>query len=413
MSRPGIQELLGPRLSDQASIAFSSSAAPRWSEYEAPKAQIVVSVFTARDVVETVKYCNEHGVKFLAQTSGHGWGITWTLCENDVIINLRELNSVAVDKVAGSATIGGGAIIKEIVDEVYKNEMHVVSGGCNCVSTGFMLGGGLGRLMGEYGLAIDNLLSVDLVTANGDLITVTPKNPSEDLWWAIRGAGHNFGIVTSYTIRAYPWINGGVHWSGNLIFTGDQVKDVTKAIDQLDFEKPMSVHYYFSVDPTSSKPVVLVNPYYAGTVEEARKAFKSLIDLNPVADLTGPITWDEVNTGADFFCQKGARKVAYTAGLKKLDSDAFKNIWDKYVAFINQHGVDKVGQSGVLIECYSYVTARAVEYTSTAYPHRDVNFHAASLLWYNDTSLDKDAEEFGSFSREQWISTSREHREHA
>ncbi|KAK6343854.1 hypothetical protein TWF696_007509 [Orbilia brochopaga] len=413
MCTPGIQEVLGPKLSARATIAFSSSAAPRWSEYEAPKAQIVVNVFTAQDVVETVKYCNAYGIKFLAQTSGHGWGTTWTLCENDVIINLRALNFVAVDKTASTVAIGGGAIIKEIVDEVYKNEMHVVVGGCNCVSTGFMLGGGLGRLMGEYGLAIDNLLSVNLVTATGDLISVTPTEPSEDLWWAIRGAGHNFGIVTSYTIKAYPWINGGVHWSGNIVFTGDRVKDVTEAIDKLDFKKPMSIHFYFVLDPTSGQPIVAVNPFYAGTVEEAREAFKPIIDLGPTADVTGPITWDEVNTSADFFCQKGARKVAYTAGLKKLDANAFQNIWDNYVAFINKYGADKVGQSAILVECYSYVTARSIEYTSTAYPHRDVNFQAASLVWYNDSSLDEAAEEFGCYNRDQWTATSLEHREHA
>ncbi|KAF3911004.1 hypothetical protein AA313_de0202021 [Arthrobotrys entomopaga] len=142
---PGIQQALGPKLSSHASIALSSSAAPRWSDYEAPHAQIVVSVFTEHDVVETIKYCNDHKLEFLAQTSGHGWANTWSLKPKDVIINLRGLNSVKVDKINMTATIGGGAIIKEIVDEVYKNEMHVVAGGCNCVSTGYILGGGVGK----------------------------------------------------------------------------------------------------------------------------------------------------------------------------------------------------------------------------------------------------------------------------
>ncbi|KAF3916570.1 hypothetical protein ABW20_dc0102759 [Dactylellina cionopaga] len=408
-----IQEALGGKLSQGASIVLSSTAAPRWSEYDAPAAQIVVNVFSEQDVVETVKYCNENRIDFLAQTSGHGWANTWSLDSEDVIINLRGLNSVKVDKQKETAKIGGGAIIKEIVDEVFKNEMHVIAGGCNCVSTGFMLGGGLGRLMGEFGLAIDNLLSVNLVTADGKLITVTPTSPSPDLWWALRGAGHNFGIVTSYVVKAHPWINGGTHWSGNLIFTGDQVEAVTKAINDLDFQKPMSIHYYFVIDPASGQPAVIVNPFYAGKVDDARKAFSPILKLNPVADTTGPIAWNELNSSGDFFCDKGGRKPAYTAGLKNMDPKAFKKIWDAYVDFVATHGVDKVGRSALLVECYSYVTARAIERTSTAYPHRDVNFHAVMLAWYDDPAIDKDAEKLGSFAREQWWSTSGHHRDHA
>lgn len=123
---------------------LSSSGAPRWSRYEAPRAQIVVNVGSEKDVAEKVKYCNENRLGFLAQTSGHGWANTWTLDKGDVIINMRALNTVKVDKAKKTARIGGGAIIKEIVDEVYKNQLHVVSGGCDCVGIGFMLGGGLG-----------------------------------------------------------------------------------------------------------------------------------------------------------------------------------------------------------------------------------------------------------------------------
>ncbi|KAK6508890.1 hypothetical protein TWF481_003657 [Arthrobotrys musiformis] len=323
---------------------------------------------------------------------------------------MRLLNTVEVDKSKKTVRIGGGAIIKEIVEEVYQNQMHVVSGGCNCVGTGFMLGGGLGRLMGEYGLAIDNLLSVDLVTADGNTITATANNG--DLWWALRGAGHNFGIVTSYIVKGHSWINSGTHWSGNLVFTGDQVEAVTKAIDKLVFQKPMSIHYYFAVDPSSQQPVIIVNPFYAGKVDDARKAFKSILELKFVADTTGPIAWDELNASGDFFCAKGSRKPAYSVGLKKLDPKAFKNIWDAYAQFLNKNGVDKVGRSAVLVECYSYITARAIERTSTAYPHRDVNFQAVILGWYDDKALDGEAEKLGKYVREQWFSTSGFHRDH-
>ncbi|KAF3940869.1 hypothetical protein ABW19_dt0208566 [Dactylella cylindrospora] len=326
--------------------------------------------------------------------------------EGDVIINLRGLNSVEVDKSAMTATIGGGAIVKEIVDETYNNEMHYVAGGCNGVSTGGLLGAGLGRLMGEYGLGIDNLLSLNLVTAEGNLIHVTPTSPSPDLWWGLRGAGHNFGIVTSYTIRTYPWINGGVHFAGPLIFTGDKVEEVTAAINSLEFKKPMSCHYYFAVDPSSGQPVVIVEPFYAGTVEDGKEAFKPLIDVGPVVNMTGPVAWNVLNSSGDFFGTKGSRKPGYSAGMVKLDPTAYRNVWDSWTTFIQKHGTDKVGRSAILTECYCYETVRKVDPASTAFPHRDINFQAVIIPWYDDPELDIAAEGLASYVRKQWRSTS-------
>ena len=360
---------------------------------------------------------------FLAQNGAHGWTTTFKIGKEDVLINLRGLNKVFFSNGKDEVTFGGGAIVSEVVEASYQNgrqvgkflmhshPAHVIdfqilipstaTGNCNCIGTiGAILGGGLGRLMGRYGLGVDNLLSVNLVTAAGKLITVNPKTPSSDLWWALRGAGANFGIVTSITMKSYPTVNSGTAWIGNLIFTPDQVEAVTQTISDLDLKKEMSVHYYFAAAPPNYDPTVIVNPWYSGSAAEGKAAFKALYDLGPVADTTEELPYNQVNSGGDSFCAKSGRKPAYGAGLRKLDPATFRKIWNEYVSFLSDN--PGVGQSSILVECYSHKTARALPNNSAAYPHRAVNFHALVIPWYANVTQDRAAEQFGEKVRKLW-----------
>jgi FAD/FMN-containing dehydrogenase len=117
---------------------------------------------------------------------------------------------------------------------------------------GAALGGGLGRLQGKYGLTVDNMVSARLVTAQGICITVSAtENP--DLWWGLRGAGHNFGIVSSLTMKIYPQINGGQHWTCTLVFTPDKIEMIMEAINKLDWSQDMAVQFFFMPAPPDFK----------------------------------------------------------------------------------------------------------------------------------------------------------------
>jgi len=96
-----------------------------------------------------------------------------------------------------------------------KNNLNLVVGNCNSVGAcGAMLGGGFSRLQANFSISIDNIISLRLVTAKGELIDVSSTNNSE-LLWGMKGAGHNFGIVTAAVVRAFPQINDGMHWESN------------------------------------------------------------------------------------------------------------------------------------------------------------------------------------------------------
>lgn len=142
---------------------------------------------------------------------------------------MRKLSGVAIAEDGTTATIGGGTISKEVTDELWAAGKQTVTGACECVSyMGPGLGGGHGWLQGRYGLVADQFQSMNVVLANGSLKTIYP---SSELWWAMNGAGHNFGIVTSVTARIYDVQHRD--WAiETLTFSGDKIEAVYQAANQ-------------------------------------------------------------------------------------------------------------------------------------------------------------------------------------
>lgn len=161
------------------------------------------------------------------------------------------MNNVKVDLEAGTATISAGTLTKEVIDAAHSAKAHVVTGVCNTVGIiPALLGGGLGNLISLYGLGVDQILSARLVLASGEVITCS-KDENEDLFWGIRGAGHNFGIVSQLTVKAYPQVNGGLHWTGLLGFPGSQenVARVTATIKEMKVGKGMGATMIWARPP--------------------------------------------------------------------------------------------------------------------------------------------------------------------
>ena len=173
---------------------------------------------------------------------------------NSIIINLRGLDKVDVSLESGTATISAGALTSEVIEAAHAAGAHVMTGVCNAVGAiSPMLGGGLGNLMALYGIAVDNMLEARLVTATGEVITVSDTE-NEDLWWGLRGAGHNFGIVSQLKVKAHRQVNGGLHWGGMIAFPGTQeyLERVIDALHGLNFAeegKPMSVTMVWAKAP--------------------------------------------------------------------------------------------------------------------------------------------------------------------
>lgn len=351
-----------------------------------------------------VRYCNAHNISFLAQGGGNGWISTWNIGPNDVVINLRGIRKILFNANKTEVSFQGGTLVSELVDAAYGNDTQVVTGNCNCIGVlGATLGGGYGRLMGLYGFGIDNLLSLNLITSNGSAIKVTPD--MSDLWWALRGAGPNFGIVTSATMKAHPVPksqNGA--WLGPLIFTEDKIEALVQAINDLNLEPRMAIFLYYAASPPVYTPTIVVIPFFLGNETGGTAAFSSILELDPVSSQTAWTPYNLVNAGSESFCVKGGRKPSYAAGMAKLDPKTWRAIWNQYTSFLQQN--PGTGNTTVLLECYSLYTADAFGDKSSSYAFRSSNKYNAVLnTVYDDRSLDGKAQAFGSSVRDLWWST--------
>ncbi|KAJ8058118.1 hypothetical protein OCU04_012976 [Sclerotinia nivalis] len=394
---------LKPLLSSLATIVNNTSGAPRWSDFDAPTPGAVVNVATENDVLVTVRYCIAENIPFLAQNGGHGWSTTLDLYQNGILINLAGIKAISFNSAKTQITFQGGALISDVVDASFKNSVLVPTGTCNCVGTiGAVLGGGFGNLIGIYGFGVDNLISMNVVTPSGTAITVSPTS-NTDLWWAMRGAGPNFGIVTSAVMKSYPVASSLLNaWTGPLIFTGAQLEALIEALSQLDLQSEMSIAMFFLMSDNS--PIILVTVFYYGTEAAGKAAFAPLYSVGPIVDGTAILPYNEWNSGGDSFCAKGDSKPSWGIGLAELDVPTWTYVWNEWLTFAKMPGANN---SAMILDMYSLGTARKLSDSSSAYPFRStITFNAIATAWYSDPTLDAAAEVFGSNVRDLLRSTS-------
>lgn len=397
-----IQKAVTPR----TTIKFGAKNNARWSEYGAPQPGAIITVADEDDIAKIVTIAAKTNTPFLVQSGANGWADTFDLDSDGILIDVSNLKDITFNKAKTQVTFQAGVTNADMLAAAWDNNARVSVSTCNCVSLlGATLGGGLSRTQGVYGLNIDNLLSLNVVDANGKKKTVTPSS-DPDLWWALRGAGANFGIVTSATYKSIPLAQAkNTAWTGPVIFDQSKLEQVIDAIDELTLEPEMQFDIYFTVSPLDGKPAVLTLPFYLGSAEEGRKKFASILNLSPQVDLTAVIPYNTWNDAGDVFCTPGGRKPSYTTGQKKMDPVTWRKVWNEYYQFYTKY--PEANQTTVLTECYSTAkTAKSVIDDGTAsYPFRDVKCYSIAIPWYSSPSLDKAALAFGESVRKLWAST--------
>ena len=164
---------------------------------------LIARCANAEDVVTAVNFAREHDVLLSVRSGGHNVAGR-ALCDDGLVVDLSPMRGVRVDPIRRTVQVQGGATLGDIDRATQPFGLAVPIGLVSATGIGGLtLHGGIGWLMRKYGLTIDNLLSVDIVTADGQLRKAS-ETEHADLFWAIRGGGGNFGIVTSFEFRAYP-----------------------------------------------------------------------------------------------------------------------------------------------------------------------------------------------------------------
>ncbi|KAI1485795.1 FAD binding domain protein [Biscogniauxia mediterranea] len=376
-----LTELSG-RLSSDAHVYYPGSdvfieATNRWSSFQAPGVNVVVVPGVDDDIVQTVKYANENDIPYLAVTGGHGAIITTGRMQNGIEIWMDQLSGVEVAEDGTSATIKGGTLSKTVTETLWAAGKQTVTGGCECTSLlGPGLGGGHGFLQGRHGLISDQFLSMDIVLANGSLVTI---DKNSDLWWAMQGAGHNFGIVTSVTSKIYDIEHHDWAYE-SFVFTSDKVEGLYENINAYllnNGSPPVDIINYgfFLNNPAiDSKPVTYFYILQEGATAVDPTYTKPFHDLGPAEagagsgsylDLPG---WTGLNNEAAPCQHTGLANTRFPLDIQVYDVPAMRQVYDEFAAATQ--ATPALNGSFFLIEGYSLQGVQAVASESTAFPSR-------------------------------------------
>ncbi|KAK4169994.1 hypothetical protein QBC43DRAFT_340517 [Cladorrhinum sp. PSN259] len=395
---------LGKSLSKDAEIFLPTSpgwtsVSQRWSNVGTPTVNITILPATENDVVKIVQMASRCEIPFLAYNGVHGAITTLKDMTWGIAINIRKLNSVTIAPNGQTAKVGGGTNSKLLIDTLWAAGKQAVTGTCECVSyMGPALGGGHGWLQGRHGLISDQWTSLRIVLADGSIKTVTPTGPNSDLWWAMRGAGHNFGIVTQVTTKIYPIQH--TNWAiQTLMFTGDKVQELyqtanevflagngTQAVDVINWSYWMNVP---AIDPNGpvmefyiiQEGVTAVNPAYVAPFEV----------LGPIASTPNTGTYRDVSAWVGINmdgppCQKtGAANPRFPIYLERYNATAQRQLYNAFASITNATG--PFANSLFMFEGYPTQGVKAKPAAEAAYAWRQDNLLVAPLIQYMpDTS---------------------------
>ncbi len=249
------------------------------------------------DVIAAVHFAREHGLPVALRSGGHSYpGLS--VCDAGMVIDLVQMKGIRVDPVGGTARAQAGVLLGEMDRETQAFGLAVPAGIVTHTGlAGLTLGGGIGWLQRKYGLTIDQLLSVDVVTAEGELVRAS-ANENADLFWGLRGGGGNFGIVTEFEFRLNP--------VGPMVIAGPVIWPIEDAPEVLRFyrdwiervpEELTTIVTCRRMLPLPTVPeelhgrhVVIVGCCYAGPVEEGERVLSPLREFgSPLVDACAPM----------------------------------------------------------------------------------------------------------------------------
>ena len=244
---------------------------------------------TVDDVVAAVDYARTVGLRVAVQGTGHG--ARHDFLDGTLLINTARMTGVEIDASARTATVAAGTIWIDVVDAAIEHGLTALHGSAQDVGVvGYTLGGGIGWLARKHGLSASSVLSAEVVTADGEVVRADPEtNP--DLFWALRGGGGSFGVVTSVEIALYPVTEAFAGW---LIWPMDRAAEVLGAWAEWTRTVPeemTSIGRMLQLPPIPEMPealrgrqVVVVEAAYLGDEASGRELLRPLLELEPEID---------------------------------------------------------------------------------------------------------------------------------
>jgi FAD/FMN-containing dehydrogenase len=346
------------------------------------KPGLIARCLGASDITGAIAFAREHELEISVRGGGHGIAGR-AVTDGGVMIDLSSMTSVEVDAEARIATAQSGATWATFNDAAAAHGLATTGG---VVSTtgiaGLTLGGGFGYLMPKHGMAADNLISVELVTADGEVLSVNADDHA-DLFWALRGAGANFGVATTLRYRLHPvaQIVGGV-----VVHPFEATRDFLRFFAEYTADVSDDLYTFAGIAHSpdgSGVPVAVAAVGHCGDPADAEAELKPLLDFgSPVIAQVGPMPYPAINTMFDEAYPWGTLNYWKSSFLRELDDDTIDTMIDAFAGCPSP-------MTGVAMEHFHGAATR-VGVSETAVPHREIGYtYLLTSVWTDPEASDE------------------------
>ena len=342
------------------------------------------------DVINAIDFAHTHDLLVAVRGGGHSISGK-SICDGGIVIDLSPMRGVVVDATAMTVRVEGGALLHDMDRETQSYGLVVPAGVVSHTGiAGLTLGGGIGILMRRFGLTIDNLLSVEIVTPDGKLRHASEQD-NPDLFWGVRGGGGNFGIVTSFEFKAHRF--GPKILVGAIIYPIDQAKDMLNRYFDYSLEAPDELHFFTGMTISErNEEFAMAGFIYSGSFSEGERAIEPFRKLGkPIADIVRPTNYVQLQSRGDAHNAHGRHYYIKGRHVNNFDPVMNDIIMERWHHADGRYNTMRIVRFGGAVG--------QVAPDATAWPHRDAVWDLeVGASWLDPANSEK----FVNWGRDYW-----------
>ena len=338
---------------------------------------MIVRCTNTSDVVAGVNFAREQDLLVAVRGGGHS-AAGHAVCDDGLMIDLSLMNDVQVDPEKRTARVGGGALWADVDRATQAHGLATTGGTFSGTGVGGLtLGGGFGFLSGKYGLACDNLLSAEVVTADGSVLTAS-NDQNADLFWGLRGGGGNFGVVTSFEFQLYPV--GPTVLAGMVVHPMERAKEAFQFYREFTRNNPDELNAIAGIVPSpEGMPTFVILACYNGSMEQGEEVVRPLREFGPpLMDGIGPMPYTTLQSIFDEAFPTGLSYYWKGRLVEEITDDLIDTIVEHYERAPTPFSVINLQQLGN--------ATNRVPKEATAFSHRDGRYDLLAMGGWQDPS---------------------------
>ncbi|KAI9369702.1 hypothetical protein BJX61DRAFT_133941 [Aspergillus egyptiacus] len=364
----------------------------------------MVRVTSIDEAATVVRFATGHEIPFTVRGGGYSTSGA-SVTHGGIVLDLSRLRKVDVDPDRRVLTAQGGALWEDIDVAAAQYGLAVVGSTLNRIgAAGATLGGGYGWLTGQYGLAIDNLLWVKMILADGSVVTASEKQ-HPDLFWAIRGAGQSFGVAVELCFRAHR--QEGPVFAGTILFSADKLPAIVNFANQFETitDGKQGFWFGFTMQPLMDHCSILVVVFYNGPRPAAEEFFSPVLSLESVMDGTQMLPYDSLNgilASVEALPRRESLDISYPDDKRMscrkrlrgsnvtlpLDAEYVRSVYNEFNSLLRD--CPQARDSRLLFELIPNTQIRKVPNDAAAFASRGPYYNVSTLFTWNEACLDEE-----------------------